>query len=164
MRSVERWEEASKQNKLLNGEARNGSRYESLGFHVWARSSLSNAHTRGMYDVVRRTPETLLVAISEMHAWRPRTLHHSYERELQPLLPAPTTMSRRIQSLRGNDQPSAIAELRQQLFFINRKVGSPQQPGPGTNLIMPPFFHSCSGLSSKSEELEFAATLVFIVS
>jgi len=74
-------------------------------FHLWA----SNARTGGMYDVVVwRTSETLLLAISEMYAWRTRTIHDLHEP--QPKLSAPTTMPRRIPSLRWNVQPSAIAE------------------------------------------------------
>src|SRR5512132_1489134 len=74
-------------------------------FHVWAY----NAHTGGMYDVVvRRTSETLLLAISEMYAWRTRTIHDLHES--QPKLSAPATMPRRIPPLRWNDQPSVIAE------------------------------------------------------
>src|SRR5689334_20952288 len=48
-----------------------------------------------MYDVVRRTSETLLLAISEVYAGRTRTIHDSHE----PQLPSPGTMSRGIQSL-----------------------------------------------------------------
>src|SRR4029079_16249057 len=43
-----------------------------------------------------------------MYAWRTRTIHDLHEP--QPNRSAPTTMPRRIRSLRWNVQPSAIAE------------------------------------------------------
>ena len=71
------------------------SNWHDFSFHLW---TFSIADIGRMYDVVKRTSETLLLAISEMYAWATHTLHHSHG--AQSRLPSPTAMSRRIQSLR----------------------------------------------------------------